>query len=303
MLGRFIQITRLLLYIAIFVGIERWCYLQTGGFAISKIVDQFPENSRWELPPISEKEEKELSQLLDQPFTLLAIGAECYAFESADGTVVMKVFKMHEGRSIYYRKVYSGLSDVLSPRHFYIKAMEMRQQMLERTFDSMIIAYHELKEETGLLTLHLNKTNRFMKDIILIDSLGNQHSIPSDSIRFVLQKKAVPVYMHLEKLIKNNQIDETKKALSSLIDLIVLRCKKGIADRDPVLKTNLAFLDNRAIEIDLGSFSKNPYLSRPAAWKKELYFQTYELKHWLEKKNPSLSEYFNESLMATLSKN
>ena len=226
-----------------------------------KIHDTFHEDPKWDIPVSSPHQEALINTSLNQPFHLIAAGAECYAFESEDGSCVLKVFKMHKSRSIYFRKVYENPLDLLEPGLFYAKAMEQRRQMLEKSFESMLIAYRELKKETGLLTLHLNKNPRFHKTLTLIDGLGNQHVLELDSIRFILQRKALPVYKHLEKLIDENKLQETRESLASLIDLITLRCKKGIADRDPILRTNLGFIGNTAIEIDLGSFSKDPYLT------------------------------------------
>src|SRR5438445_301873 len=86
------RVFKLLLFVALFIGAERFCHKQTRGFALSNI---FPkEELEWPEQEISQ----EIKTLLSQPFTFLESGLECYAFVGEDGETVLKLFKHHHLR-------------------------------------------------------------------------------------------------------------------------------------------------------------------------------------------------------------
>src|SRR5581483_5199999 len=115
------KLTKLLIFVGILIGVDRFCYTQTKGFRPDKITDTLPNVDTWETP-LSE----EAQAVLDQPFRLLGCGAECYAFLSADGEYVLKFFKMHRARSIYFRRSFNQAENrkelLFSPRTWFAKA-------------------------------------------------------------------------------------------------------------------------------------------------------------------------------------
>lgn len=284
---------KILLGLLIFVALERFCYKQTAGFRYEKIHSDLPFNPEWEvsikLPP---------EGLLDAPFTFLGSGVQCYVFESQDKKTVLKVFK-------HYHAWPSNdvLRDLPLPNfleNYRSKTLRARYSRLNSIFTSCKIAMEELQKETGMLYLHLNQTRHLNKTLILVDKIGNQHMIDLDRTAFLLQKKGDLVFSTLQRFMDYGEVAAAKEAIHSLIELISSRCEKGIANSDPIIHRNFGYLENQAIEIDVGSFAYNPHMKKTYSQKRELFFETRELEEWLENRYPQLIPYFKAKLNAAL---
>ena len=70
----------------------------------------------------------------------------------------------------------------------FLKKVDRRFALLKHDFDSYKIAYENLKDETGLIYLHLNKTDFLKQKMIIIDKIGIYHEIDLDSMEFLIQK-------------------------------------------------------------------------------------------------------------------
>lgn len=283
----------ILLCIFTLIAVERFCHRQTHGFRLHKIYSDLSFNPEWEITPLSTEEENEINSLLDQPFYFLGSGGQSYAFQSADHSVILKVFKHHHMRPdtwLYHLPV---------PPPFikgYKQWITEKQQRLDHIFGSCKIAYEHLREETGLLYLHLNKTAHFNKKITIYDNLGIAHQIDLDQIEFALQKKAKLFYSHLSDLIAEKKFERAKDVLLSLLGQIESRCAKGIGDNDLVIQRNFGCIDDRAIEIDLGSYFYRDELQQEKAVAQELFTETEKLVTWLEKTEPSLASFIVEEI-------
>jgi hypothetical protein len=273
---------KILIFIGGFLLLERFTHHQTRGFSLPHIYTDQMQN----LPSVSVDPEI-LTELEKGPFTFLDSGLECYAFLSADGKTVLKVFKHHHLRQAHF------LSQISS--HF-TKLYDEKKKRLENSFASYRLAEKELKSETGLLFLHLGKTKKTLPTVTLIDKLGIEHKVALDEVHFLLQKRATLLLPALEKQVKEKRLSEAEKTLHSLLDLIVQRCKKGISDRDPTLCKNYGFLGTQAIMIDLGSFSKNSFLKDPHSYKRELFYETLPLRCLLQNRFPELLPFFETEL-------
>lgn len=299
--------------LGLFLGLQQLIELKTCGFYLQKIqADDLPFQKRWETAPLSLLEKQEIDTLLSQPYRLIGSGSECFAFASEDGKAVIKFFKLDHARPVYFQKGllledHSALAGTLSnhpltqvklplPFNYWLKrVLGIREFRIQRTFNSIKLAYDALKEETGLLYLHLNPTEHFGKTLTLIDGSGIAHQIDLDKTRFFLQKRAVPLEKHLASLKKQQADRLAKESIDSLIQMILTRCKKGYADRD-ILNRNLGFIGTQAIEIDSGSFLKNPRMQEPWVYKQELFYATLELKDWLKKNYPEMVEYLERKV-------
>ncbi len=296
---------------ALFVGLQQLIELKTLGFCLQKIqTDDLSYQQQWDVPSLSREEEHQMKRLLSQPYYLIGVGSECFAFMSEDGQAVIKFFKLDQARPVYFNRglfaedysAYAGtLSDhpltrlnLPTPFHHWLQRfLGIREFRIQRTFSSIKLAYDNLKEETGLLYLHLNPTDHLCQTLTLYDGNAIRHEINVDSARFFLQKSAVPLEHHFTMLHNNKRHEEAKKSIDSLLHLIVMRCKKGFADRD-VFNKNFGFIGNQAVEIDTGSFSVDRHMQEPWVYKQELFYATLELKKWLQKHYPELFGYLEE---------
>lgn len=273
------------------LGIERFCHKQTRGFSLPNIYSSTSCTEAASAPL-----NKELLPSFSEPFTFLDSGLESYAFISQDGKIVLKLFKHHHIRQ-------AKLLAKLLPLPYFIKLAKMKEMRLLNSFASCKIAYEELKEETGLLFMHLGKTMNSLPRVTLIDKLGIEHKVALDEVHFFVQKKADLLLPALEKDMAAAGVAKAKKRIYDLLALIVERCKKGIADRDPTLCKNYGFLDERAIVIDVGSFSKNPHLMHPQLYKRELFYETLPLRCLLTRHFPELVVHFDEEFERIIGSN
>lgn len=264
------KLFKILLFVALFLALERFCHHQTRGFSISNIY-----GTELEIKTFA----GELPELVG-PFTFLDSGLECYAFLSADKKHVLKFFKQHHVREA---DALARFLPILS------KMREQKRERLENCLRSCQIAYEELREESGLLYIHLAKTENQLPAVTLIDKLGIKHAVPLDGAKFLVQKRA-------DKLMTTLNSPCAKEAISSLLKLIDLRCQKGIADRDPTLLKNFGFIEDQAIVIDLGSFSKDPFLKEKNRRNRTLFYETLPLKCLLTKHHPELLPHFEHEL-------
>ena len=275
---------KILLILAALVGVERFCYWQTAGFRLDKI--------RSEMTPSAGSYE---SEVLNQPFTFLGSGVQCYAFLSQDGTTVLKVFKH------YHSWPHNALLKQID-LPFTAKVLRAREQRMQHIFGSCKIAYEDYQEETGMIYLHLDRTEHFKRSVTLVDKIGIAHQVDLDSVAFALQKRADLVFPHLDALMKKGDLKGAQQAIDSLLGLIQRRCQKGIANSDPIVRRNFGFIEGSAVEIDIGSFAKNPFLQKPYAIKRELFYETLELQEWLQK-YPELLEHFQTQINLLLHEN
>lgn len=291
------------LCIGSFLLLQQLIECKTRGFGLNRVqANDLPFYPGWEVEPLDEVTSQSIDAKLLQNYHFLGAGSECFAFISDDGTTVIKFFKLDLLRPVYlyrglFREDYSEYAGTFSTHplinNYTKRLFGMREYRLKRTFDSLKLSYEELKEETGLLYLHLNPTQHIKKHLRFYDSCGIAHLIDLDTAKFFLQRKAVLVEERLLELKKGNNEKKAKECIDSLITLILKRCKKGFADRD-ILNRNLGFLGTKAIEIDLGSFTRASKMKQPWLYQQEVYYATLELKEWLKKHYPELSCYLEE---------
>ena len=276
---RHMVLLKFLLALLAFCGVERFCQKKTHGFRLHKIASEETIYESY----LPEGEEKEtLQKMVNQPYRFLSSGGESYVFVSRDDRYVIKFFKHHHMRK-------RSLFDLFNSEW---KGQRMKKR--DQLFASCRIAEERLKEETGLIALHLAKTpGYFDRPLTILDPLNVAHTINLDQTDFALQHKG-ELAMDLLKRSKDPQL------LDAIIALIHRRSSKGVADLDSVFKRNLAFIDKRAIAIDLGAFAIDEGLKTPFLANRALFFETLKLRRWLSKNAPELLPYFEERLNQNL---
>ncbi len=244
----------LLIVSGLSIAMCRFCLTKTRGFALYKICSSLPFNPDWETPPLSEEENADVKKILSQPYLFLDKGAQSYVFLSSDGQYVIKFFKLHALHAPIW------LQSIHLPFHLqpiWVQKLLEKRQSLIKTFLSYKIAYNELKEETGMVFLHLNKTDALHQKLVIVDNIGISHSLDLDKMEFLVQKRASLFFPYLEKTIKEKGLESAKKTLSDLVHFLVRRNQKEIFDKDPDLETNFGFLDDKIVQIDVGRFRKD----------------------------------------------
>ncbi len=213
------------------------------GFSIKGISSSLPSHPEWSTPPPSPQEEAFLKSILSQKFTFLAEGCQAIAFQSEDQRYVLKVFKMH--------RLAPSLMDYLCPH-----AMRRRLRNLRWVFNGHKQAYEGFRKETGLVWIHLAKTEGFHHTTTLVDQRGKEHPLDIDGAEFVIQEKAELLFDRLKRLYNEGKHKEAEKVIASMLQFIRTRESQGYADRDKAVGGNYGFVGDRPIQLDLGRFHK-----------------------------------------------
>lgn len=263
------KITLSALFICACIGTERLYYYQHGGFRLSKVISQLNE----EYPSHHSSPTLEIRSLLQQPFRFIGSGGTCFAFLGKDEKTILKLFK-----------------------HQYFSNNRHKHKSLPFFFGSCALADEKLKEQTALIYLCLQKNPAIDQVVTLTDRWGFSHSLNLKDTEFAVQQNAELLFPYFERNLRAGRIEQCKTAIDSLLSLILKRCTLGIADRDPNLLINFGFVDDKAAEIDIGSFFYHPELLSPFKQIQELFSCTYALQKWLEKQSPELLHYIQEQI-------
>ena len=242
----------------------RFCEKETQGFSLLRIGRAESAQSATHLP------EGVQNAIFDQPFHYLGRGGQAFVFASADGKYVIKFLR----------------------RHFTLsKSREERlKKKWERDAKSYQLAFEELQKESGLLYVHLYKSDSLQKKLKIVSPIHISHEVDLDTSVFLLQKRAEPALVYLERLIQSGQHALAQEALNALVDAIKDRCQKGIIDEDPRLHKNSGFLEGKPLFLDVGRLRRLPAIETRA----ELVRCTARLTLWLQEKDPRLAAYLQK---------
>jgi len=229
------------------------------GFSLNKISSKLSPRPEWAVPDLPKERQREI---FDQPYWYLASGAEVYAFVSQDGKYVIKFFRM--------KHLVPSLSDYLRPER-----LKRREKNLSAIFTAYKSAYDELKKETGLLFIHLNKTENLQCQLTVTDRIGRDHVIDLDQTEFVVQEKAELIFSYLKKLLDRGDHAGIEHAKGAMLSLVRKRIEKGFADQDKAVSHNYGFVGDRPIHLDIGRIFKG---------KKEKEYEriTARIDKWLQ---------------------
>jgi hypothetical protein len=286
----YIGIALLLFAASLFLGIDRFAHRKSRRFSIDKIASSHTPSPEWEIPALPSQERKALDQILDQKFTYYSKGSQAYVFISEDKKYILKFLKQQKLRANSWL---AHLPFFFNP---YYQQYLFKQKKRQDTFSACKTAFTELKNETGLLYVHINNARDLNKKVTLFDKNGERHTIPIDHTSFYMQKRAQLIYSRISEMMHNEDIEGAKKVISSVFFLIDYLGKSGVVDNDPILRKNFGLIDDIAVQIDVGKLRIDPERQKNYAYKKEVGSITHSFKTWLEKNYPALSNHFEECL-------
>src|SRR5579872_7167554 len=255
--------------------VTKFCRSQTDAFTSTAIASYLPPCPEWHTePPTSE-----VDAILNQKFHYLTSGGQSFVFISEDKKYVLKFFKLQR---------------ILFPSLLH-QTDSSRIKKVRRDFASYLMAWQELREETALVYLHLNRDLSFKRTITLVDKLHCQCQLNLEGIPFVLQKNVEMLYPYLDQLLTSGKEKEAEEALCTLFALIIQRCQKGILDEDPALHKNVGFFKGKPIILDAGRFIRDPQRMHAEVYSRDLQAITTRLEAWIKKKHPTfIANYQNQ---------
>ena len=284
-----LQYTIFFLFLLLFFTSERLCHKATDGFALVNIYAP-KENSFLEKRqlPLGELEKK-----FEEPFYYLNSGSQSYVFLSSDGKTVLKFFKFQHMRIPPWIDALPLPSPLAEKRAL---KKEKKRNVLTRTLNSYHIAFEKMRDETGLLFVHLAPTAHLNKKVTIYDKIGKRHVIDLDLVEFVLQERATLVYDTIDTWIENGQHQKAEKGLRDLLRVALTRCQNGIFDKDPDFATNFGFVGDVPIQIDVGRFILDEKETSPLVYQDEMFRITRHFQEWIEKNHPDLLDSFDDEI-------
>jgi len=280
---------------AIIYGAGRVYYRVTAGFTTGNITSSLPFDPRFETKPLNGVEKILVDSILSQEFHYLGKGCQSYVFASEDGKYVLKFFKYQRFTPQEWLKLFSFIPAVEEHR---LKKIEEKKAKLENIFTSWKIAFDELKPETGLVLVHLNKTKDLNRELVIFDKMGFKTVLPIDDYEFLIQKRALMLTDVIDQQMKGGEIDQAKLLIDNLFSTILSEYNRGLGDNDHALMQNTGVLDGKPIHIDVGQFVKNEDFKEFDTQAQETFSKTYKYRIWLKKQHPKLSVYLEEKLRA-----
>lgn len=263
---------------------------KTEGFSILSITSHLPHALTWDTSSPTFQELQLLDHAFSQNYSYLGRGGQCFAFISEDRQFVIKFFQTH------FRPF-----GALITQHFPWISKEKRKQKFDRAlfklfrdFNSYSYASQELKEETGVIYVHLNKTTHLKKKLHVKDKLRLSHTIDLDRFEFVVQRRAILAFDYLHSLFQQHDYEKAKQSMRSLIALALKCCQKGFHHEDAHIGNNFGFINGCACIIDIGRFAKDPSRPNEKTLQKDYETVTNQLKNWVEKYYPSHLSSFEE---------
>lgn len=283
----------LFLSIAMIYGAGRVYFRVTAGFTTSNIASQLPYDSRFDTKPLSREENNLVDSILSQPFRYLGKGCQSYVFASEDGKYVLKFFKYQRFTPQAWLNLFSFIPAVDKYR---LEKIEEKKQKLENIFTSWKLAHDELKSETGLIYVHLNKTKNLNKELVIFDKMGFKSVLPIDNYEFLIQKRASMLTEVIDEQMKTEKLADAKLLIDNLFNTIISEYNRGLGDNDHALMQNTGVLEGMPIHIDVGQFVRNENFKDFDSQAQETFSKTYRFRLWLKNKYPDLSIYLDQKL-------
>jgi hypothetical protein len=279
--------------ILICYGIGRLYYHVTAGFTIGNITSDFAYQPQWEVRPLASDEHVVLEEALRQPYHYLGKGCQSYVFSSEDNKYVVKFFKYQRYRLLSWLTYFPPLPAIVKYRE---QKMGKKWSKLDGFVQSWKLAFENLKEETGLVFVHLNKTDHLNKQLTIYDKIGMKHIVNLDQMEFCIQKKAKMLCDVLMECQRNGDFPRAQQIVQNLLGMVLSEYARGIADNDHALMQNTGVSEGKPVHIDVGQFVFNDEVKNQEVFHQELITKTYKFKLWLRKQYPELADDLESQL-------
>lgn len=259
----------------------------TAGFHMQKVRFHLPKEEKWKCQ-MSEEEKQEVERIFSFPFKYLAKGRQSFVFVSHDDKYVLKLFRYHLVKPRFGLHLFRFMPSWNAYRRYRIKA---KRKQFENWMKSYMIAYKDLKKETGILCLHVTETEELPNQVTVYDRIGRSFTFDPNLFGFLIQKKTDLLLDTIKDLVRKKQKEELIQLLSSYLDTVLSRHFKGINNKDPSWLRNMGSIDNKeVVEIDVGRYTYAPVMKEKKALEAYLHKYTATLQEFLSREYPEMRQ-------------
>lgn len=286
-------IIAILLLVGVFYSLKKLYFYFTDGFQVHHIASHVPEDSRWEVHSLSNRDLQEVQEILQQKFYYLAKGHQAYAFVSEDTQYILKFLKFHRNRLQPWVRYLPSIPEV---NRYLERRRSFKDRRMFALLDSWKMAFDKLQEENGLIQVQINRTKGVYSPVKIIDKVGREYQIDLNESTFLLQKKATLFCSEIEFCMRNNAIEKAQERINQFLSLLISEYRRGLAETDHRVLRNTGFIANQAIHIDAGRFLESLHFKDPIVQKIEITKKTAEVREWLSTYYPILNNYLDEEI-------
>ncbi len=291
-----ISIICFILVVLISYGLGRLYFYTTAGFTLGNIHSDLKHHIQWDTREPTEEETLKFQESIGQPYYYLGKGCQSYVFLSQDGKYVVKFFKFQRVRPQNWINFFTFIPSVKEYQNDKIKEKEKK---LNNLFLSCKVAFDDLKNETGIVYVHLNKTDHLHHLLTVYDKLGLKHQLDLDRLEFVVQQRANMFADTIDDLMLDGQVEQAKLLIDRLLIMVLSEYHNGYADNDHALMQNTGVLNGNPIHIDVGQLIYNETVCDPAVYHQELLNKMTQARKWLGR-YPELLDHLNNRLLTQL---
>ncbi len=283
------KITSFFLCFLLVFGLGFFWHQATAGFRLHKISFDLPLEEKW---ATTKKMEDQILSILNQDFYYLNKGRQTFVFESSDHQYVIKFFRYHLVKPRLWLHFPWGLKGAEAYRQRRIKN---KRGQFEQWMDSYTLAYKHLQKTSGLVYIHLVKTDIFHKNLRVFDNLKRGYFIDLDTTGFLIQKKATLFSKKVKELIEKKEISSLKRLLHAYLLVLADRNHKGIKNKDHSWLKNYGCIGlDEVYEIDSGRYSFVPPASTKEALFSHLLSYTTHFRNYLVETCPEIIPFFEK---------
>lgn len=257
----------------------------------SKIAAFALDDPHWQVP-ISKEMQELVNDAVKEPLTFLGKGKQCMAFATYDGKYV---FKFLLRKPLIVKPRFRNLPDYFPYTLIKDYKVQKREERIQNLYSSFLVSYNTIPDQTGIICVHLNGTKNLFRRIMCIDDDGNPCEFDLDSTQFVVQKRARHVKNVIVELMWHQKVDEAKRCIDQIFQMLYTTAKKGVLDVDQGLirNNNIGLLDDGAIYIDTGKLRASTKIQKKRAFIADLK-RIKPLNVWLKRNYPELANYFEK---------
>ena len=238
--------------LSVLIASYLWYLYQHREFKPTELEHTLVSDCLVDLPRMSEIDRERAQNILHQTFSYLDLGQQMTAYESADQQYVLKFFNPRSKLRASVFRDWKKIKSLLSKKWFLSSYFQKKQRLL-KLYKRYAFAFREMKEEVGLVYVHLSPASQLSCPFVTVsDKDGTSYPLDVSHRPFVLQKKAELAMARLDRQMRGNDRDGLQRSLDQLKQLFWFRAKKGITDRNQTLHNNYGFIGDKAIQIDVG---------------------------------------------------